>query len=89
LLFSFSATAYGQHITVLDSISQEPIPFVHVYDGNKGIISSGKGAFYWQSNTVDSISLTIGVDQLKDSLFLMPKALALAPIVVSNRTLTA
>ena len=97
LLFSFSATAYGQHITVLDSISQEPIPFVHVYDGNKGVISSGKGAFYWQSNDADSISLscmgyatkTIGVDQLKDSLFLMPKALALAPIVVSNRTLTA
>ncbi len=27
---------------------------------------------------------TIGVDQLKDYLFLMPEALALAPIVVSN-----
>ena len=97
LLFSFSTAAYGQHITVLDSSSQEPIPFVHVYDGNKGVIASATGAFYWQSNTADSISLscmgyatkTIGVDQLKDSLFLMPKALALAPIVVSNRTLTA
>lgn len=97
LLFSFSTAAYGQHITVLDSSSQEPIPFVHVYDGNKGVISSSKGEFYWQSSTTDSISLscmgyatkTIGVDQLKDSLFLMPKALALAPIVVSNRTLTA
>ena len=97
LLFSFSTAVYGQHITVLDSSSQAPIPFVHVYDGNKGVIASATGAFYWQSNTADSISLscmgyatkTIGVDQLKDSLFLMPKALALAPIVVSNRTLTA
>jgi hypothetical protein len=97
LLFSFSTAVYGQHITVLDSSSQEPIPFVHVYDGNKGVIASATGAFYWQSNTTDSISLscmgyatkTIGVDQLKDSLFLMPKTLALAPIVVSNRTLTA
>ena len=77
LLFSFSTAAYGQHITVLDSSSQEPIPFVHVYDGNKGVIASATGAFYWQSNTTDSISLscmgyatkTIGVDQLKDSLF--------------------
>lgn len=97
LLFSFSTAVYGQHITVLDSSSQVPIPFVHVYDGNKGVIASATGAFYWQSNTADSISLscmgyatkTIGVNQLKDSLFLMPKALALAPIVVSNRTLTA
>ena len=97
LFFSFSTAVYGQHITVLDSSSQEPIPFVHVYDGNKGVIASATGAFYWQNNTADSISLscmgyatkTIGVDQLKDSLFLMPKALALAPIVVSNRTLTA
>lgn len=97
LLFSFSTAVYGQHITVLDSSSQAPIPFVHVYDGNKGVIASATGAFYWQSNTADSISLscmgyatkTIGVNQLKDSLFLMPKALALAPIVVSNRTLTA
>ena len=31
----------------------------------------------------------IGVDQLKDTLFLIPKALTLAPIVVSNRTLAA
>ena len=97
LLFSFSTAAYGQRITVLDSSSQEPIPFVHVYDGNKGVIASATGAFYWQSNAGDSISLscmgyatkTIGVDQLKDSLFLMPEALALAPIVVSNRSLTA
>ena len=97
LLFSFTTAAYGQRITVLDSSSQEPIPFVHVYDGNKGVIASATGAFYWQSNAADSISLscmgyatkTIGVDQLKDSLFLMPEALALAPIVVSNRTLTA
>ena len=97
LLFSFSTAAYSQRITVLDSSSQEPIPFVHVYDGNKGVIASATGAFYWQSNAGDSISLscmgyatkTIGVDQLKDSLFLMPEALALAPIVVSNRSLTA
>jgi hypothetical protein len=51
LLFSFSTVAYTQHITVLDSISQEPIPFVHVYDGNKGVIGNSKGTFYWQSNT--------------------------------------
>jgi hypothetical protein len=97
LFFSFSTAAYSQHITVLDSSSQAPIPFVHIYDGNKGVIASAAGAFYWQNNAADSISLscmgyatkTIGVDQLKDSLFLMPKALALAPIVVSNRTLTA
>ena len=74
LLFSFSTAAYGQRITVLDSSSQEPIPFVHVYDGNKDVIASATGAFYWQSNAADSISLscmgyatkTIGVDQLKD-----------------------
>jgi hypothetical protein len=97
LLFSFSTVAYTQHITVLDSISQEPIPFVHVYDGNKGVIGSSKGTFYWQSNTADSISLscmgyatkTVLVDQLKDSLYMIPKAFTLAPIMVSNKTLTA
>jgi|TARA_S200000501_G_scaffold236901_1_gene222080 hypothetical protein len=97
LLFSFSTAVYSQHITVLDSISQEPIPFVHIYDGNKGVISSSLGAFYWQSNAADSISFScmgygtkkIGVDQLKDTLFLIPKAWTLAPIVVSNRTLAA
>ena len=43
---------------MLDSISQEPIPFVHIYDGNKGVISSSLGAFYWQSNAADSISFS-------------------------------
>ncbi len=98
ICFFSVATAFAQHIIVLDSLTQEPIPFVHVYDGNKGVIASGTGAFYWgKTKAVDSITLScmgyalkkIGADQLKDSLYLMPKTVQLSAVVVSNRTLTA
>lgn len=99
LLLSFSFFGvYAQHITVLDSLSQKPIPLVHIYDGTKGVIASEAGVFYWNSqDSADSLSLSclgyaakkVASTQLKDSIFLMPRVVALREVVVSNRTLSA
>ena len=98
LLFLFSGVAQAQYVVVVDSLSQKPIPFVHIYDGTKGVIANNAGVFYWQeSSAVDSLSFSclgyavkiIARSQLKDSIFLMPKAVALTEVVVSNNTLSA
>lgn len=97
LCFTFFGV-YAQHITVLDSLSQKPIPLVHIYDGSKGVIANNAGVFYWQdSRAVDSLSFSclgyaakkIARTQLKDSIFLMPRVVALLEVVVSNRILSA
>mgnify|MGYP006172488949 FL=1 len=97
LCFSSLISSYGQHITVLDSLTQAPIPFVHVFDGTKGVIASAKGTFFWEESAqADSLTLScmgfalkkIAVSQLKDSLYLLPKTVELTAIVVSNRVLS-
>ena len=97
LCFSSLFSTYGQHITVLDSLTQAPIPFVHVFDGTKGVIASENGAFFWKEGPqADTLSLscmgyttkTIAVLQLKDSIYLLPKTVTLTEIVVSNKVLS-
>ncbi len=98
LLFFSCFVGFAQQITVLDSLTQKSIPFVHVYDGTKGVIASEAGVFYWNpQDPADSLSLScvgyasrkIAKSQLQDSIYLSPKAVALSAVVVSNRTLSA
>ena len=96
LLFSI-VNAFGQQITVLDSLTYNPIPFVHVYDGSKGVIANQDGAFYWGvPETGDLLSIsclgyaskTISFSQIRDTIYMAPKAVELQPIIVNNRSLT-
>lgn len=98
LLFFSCFVGFAQQISVLDSLTQKSIPFVHVYDGTKGVIASEAGVFYWNpQDPADSLSLScvgyasrkIAKSQLQDSIYLSPEAVALSAVVVSNRTLSA
>lgn len=88
---------FGQQITVLDSLTYNPIPFVHVYDGSKGVVANQDGAFYWGvPETGDSLSIsclgyaskTISFSQIRDTIYMTAKAVELQPIIVNNRSLT-
>lgn len=89
--------AHAQQITILDSISKEPIPLVHVFDGKKGVISNSYGTVFWKQEQSDSLTLSclgyapkkVAVSQVSDTLYMLPKAMELMPVVVSNRILTA
>ena len=96
LLFSIT-NVFGQQITVLDSLTYNPIPFVHVYDGSKGVVANQDGAFYWGvPETGDSLSIsclgyaskTISFSQIRDTIYMTTKAVELQPIIVNNRSLT-
>ena len=96
LLFSIT-NVFGQQITVLDSLTYNPIPFVHVYDGRKGVVANQDGAFYWGvPKTGDSLyisclgyaSKTISFSQIRDTIYMAPKAVELQPVIVNNRSLT-
>lgn len=96
-LVLFSSAVQAQRVVVMDSISNEPISLVSVYDGKTGVITSSSGTFYWQKPQADSITLSclgytqkkIAASQIRDTLYLLPKAVELMPVMVSNRTLTA
>lgn len=95
-LFSF-VVCQAQQITIVDSISKNPIPLVHIYNGKKGVISSPSGTFFWEQEQSDSLTLSclgyaskkIVVSQAIDTLYMLPKAMELMPVMVSNRILTA
>lgn len=95
-LFSFVNTL-AQQITVLDSITNDPIPFVHVFDGYRGVVANQDGRFYMDvSEKGDSLSLsclgyaskTISFSQMNDTIYLAPKAVELLPVVLNSRSLT-
>lgn len=95
-LFSFVNT-FAQQITVLDSITNDPIPFVHVFDGYRGVVANQDGRFYMDvSEKGDSLSLsclgyaskTISFSQMNDTIYLAPKAVELLPVVLNSRSLT-
>lgn len=95
-LFSFVNTL-AQQITVLDSITNDPIPFVHVFDGYSGVVANQDGRFYMDvSEKGDSLSLsclgyaskTISFSQMNDTIYLAPKAVELLPVVLNSRSLT-
>ena len=98
ILFAFSlSVAHAQQLIIVDSISKAPIPLVHVFDGKKGVVTDSSGTFFWKQKQADSLSLSclgyakkkIAALQIRDTLYLLPKAVELMPVMVSNRTLTA
>ena len=96
-LILFSSVAKAQYVVVLDSIANEPIPLVSVYDGKTGVITNSDGSFYWHKPQADSITLSclgyarkrVATAQIKDTLYMLPKAVELLPVMVSNRRLSA
>ncbi len=97
LLIIFSCVVQAQQKVILDSLTNEPIPHVSVFDGKKGVIANTAGTFYWDKTKTDSITLSclgyaqkrVATTQIKDTLFMLPETVELMPVVVSNRTLTA
>lgn len=89
--------------TILDSISQKPVPFTTIqWSIDKGLITNEEGYFKITSdNTIkptDSISISsMGYETLmktfiefKDSIiYLTPKAISLSNVIVSNKQYTA
>jgi hypothetical protein len=96
-LILFSSVAKAQYVVVLDSISNAPMSLVSVYDGKTGVITNSDGTFYWHKPQTDSITLSclgyarkrVATAQIKDTLYMLPKAVELLPVVVSNRKLSA
>lgn len=97
VLFFYSSIVLAQHTIVLDSASREPIPLVSIYDGTRGVITNSNGIFYWDKPQTDSITFSclgyadkkVATAQIKDTLYMLPKAVELLPVMVSNRTLSA
>ena len=96
-IFTLSTIVQAQQIVVIDSIANEPIPLVSIYDGKTGVIANTTGVFYWNGIESDSLTVSclgyqskkISATALKDTLFMLPKTLELLPVMVSNRMLTA
>ena len=100
LLTGFFNNAQELNALVLDSLSQNPIPFASIYlKSGSGVVSNEEGRFrlqYEPTNTVDSLfiscmgykTLSIPALQLKDSVFyLAPKSIELNSIILSNKQL--
>lgn len=96
-LLLFLNTTQAQNVVVLDSISNKPIPLVNIYDGRTGVITSPSGTFFWHKPQTDSIILSclgyarkkIATAHISDTLYMLPKAIELMPVMVSNRVLSA
>lgn len=97
ILLFFSSFIHAQQIVIIDSITNQPIPHVTIYDGKTGVIANGSGAFYWGKSNFDNLTLSclgykskvIADTELNDTLFMLPKVVELLPVMVSNRLLTA
>ena len=100
LLSGFLSNAQELNALVLDSLSQNPIPFASIYlKSGSGGVSNEEGRFrlqYEPTNTVDSLfiscmgykTLAIPALQLQDSVFyLAPKSIELNSIILSNKQL--
>ena len=102
LLTGFFNNAQELNALVLDSLSQNPIPFAIIYlKSGSGGVSNEEGRFrlqYEPTNTVDSLfiscmgykTLAIPALQLKDSVFyLAPKSIELNSIILMLNGVTA
>ncbi len=100
LVSSFLSNAQELSALVLDSLSQNPIPFASIYlKSGSGGVSNEEGRFrlqYEPTNTIDSLFIscmgykTLGIptSQLQDSIFyLTPKSIELNSIILSNKQL--
>ncbi|GAA4293717.1 hypothetical protein GCM10023163_11140 [Aestuariibaculum suncheonense] len=99
---SFSVSAQETlKATILDSLSQKPVPFATISTSNNfGVISNENGEFQINLNNKNDISLTIqclgyenksiSASKFKDSLIILrPKSIELDEILVSNKHYTA
>ena len=97
LIVAFSSLVKAQQIIIIDSITREPIPHASIYDGKTGVIANSAGVFYWDNADFDHFTLSclgykskiIPATKLNDTLYMLPKAVELLPVMVSNRILTA
>jgi len=96
--FSFNTQAQTISSRVLDSVTQEPIPYVTIQLNNKGVISNEEGRFSLLINNVvkvtDSLIIScIGfktiakpLNQFKDSvIYLSQKTIELKEVVLTNK----
>ncbi|MFD0796103.1 carboxypeptidase-like regulatory domain-containing protein [Maribacter chungangensis] len=87
---------------ILDSITQQPIPYVTVQLKNKGVITNEEGQFTFQLDesiqATDSLLISsMGYESLgkpiseftEKIIYLSPKAIELREVVVSNKNYTA
>ena len=103
LIFNlFNANAQSLNAFVIDSISRQPIPFATIQLKEKGVITNEEGNFNFILNETisESDSLTIssmGYETLSKpiskfttaKILLVPKAIELREVIVSNKNYTA
>lgn len=103
LIFTlFTANAQSLSAFVIDSVSQQPIPYATVQLKEKGVITNEDGNFNFVLNETiqDTDSLTIssmGYETLSkpiaefttNKILLTPKAIELKEVIVSNKNYTA
>ncbi len=104
LLTFYFSTLSAQTITskIMDSISQQPIPYVTVQLKNKGVITNEEGRFSFLlgngTTATDSLFIScIGYETIRKPLnafrgniiYLRPKAIELNPVIVTNKNYTA
>lgn len=101
LFFTFYGQAQTLTSVVVDSATQNPIPYVTVQLKNRGVITNEEGRFSFQLNETvlptDSLSIScIGyasvkkpLNQFSDKVIaLSAKAIELNPVIVSNKNYT-
>lgn len=94
---------FGQQLSsvILDSATQEPVPFATVQLKNKGMITNEEGRFNFQFQDevkdTDSLFIScIGYETIgrpikeftANAIYLNPRAIELDPVIVSNKNLT-
>ncbi|WP_299319124.1 carboxypeptidase-like regulatory domain-containing protein [uncultured Maribacter sp.] len=103
LIFNlFNANAQSLSATVIDSVSQQPIPFATIQLKDKGVITNEEGKFNFLLNETitGSDSLTISSIGYKavskpiseftnTKIVLAPKSIELREVIVSNKNYTA
>jgi len=104
LISVFFATVQSQTLSsrILDSVTQEPIPYVTVQLKKKGVITNEEGRFSFllDRNISETDSLFIScigyasigkpINEFSENvIYLSPKAIELNPVIVTNRNYSA
>ncbi|MGB5437781.1 MAG: carboxypeptidase-like regulatory domain-containing protein [Maribacter sp.] len=104
LLTIVCSTAQSQTLTsrILDSVTQEPIPYVTVQLNRNGVITNEEGrfSFHLKENVSETDSLFISCigyasigkplkEFSENVIYLSPKAIELNPVIVSNKKYSA
>ncbi|MBD0779312.1 carboxypeptidase-like regulatory domain-containing protein [Maribacter sp. ANRC-HE7] len=104
LVTAVCSTVQSQNLTsrILDSVTQEPIPYVTVQLNKKGVITNEEGRFSFllDENVSETDSLFVScigyasigrpLKEFPDNvIYLSPKAIELNPVIVTNKNYTA